>query len=486
MLSRNKGTALHSLLNLFSGAGGVVGLERSGSDYWLYYPTAGGRYIGTLLKSATTLGYTTNLVYYIYSKMPLLSVNQDDGSVVRTGTWVNGDYATAYGGNYSYSLTAGDTCVITTPAATRAVGIRALFGTNTGLAKVTIDGDDTRANRLPTAQQVVDSGAYADTILVANGGTLNPTDRVLDTTAVTGYTGWDVRIIFADDLTPGVHIATITITGYKRAAATAARVYICGLTYNTTSTTVATANIVIDPLLLLTTSGSVCEAVFYVLPTGASTRTYVGVGHGYETQTDLTFTVDGSPSTPADGEIVSGSEIVATRTSDLYHPEIGAGATPIGSNVSIFTLHPVNGLRYDVATTWAMGGDVTNAYPAMLTTAVFMDRGANINTPGVSVTLADDDGSKKANAPSKAAYVWDTDGNYAALFYAPDLTKNVLDYVKALSFQMTIEDITGGFYNKIYQARVVGSTETFVNTDMWEATAYWKIVHLENTNCFPV
>src|SRR5690606_32598678 len=120
---------------------------------------------------------------------------------------------------YRQSSTSGSTVTWTSPTST-AVGIRTVATTNGGLAKVSIDGSATAATMLPTAQQMVDSGKYLAGILVANGGTLNPTDRVLDcyspnAAGTAGYEDlWDVRVGFAEGLSSAAHTVVITATGY--------------------------------------------------------------------------------------------------------------------------------------------------------------------------------------------------------------------------------------------------------------------------------
>lgn len=476
-------TKLQTLLGLFRGSGGNVALQRSGLDYWLHYPIAGELVASFYLDSYTIGAYTANSILAVWAKKLYASVEEDDASVVRTGTWVNLTNAGAYGGDYSYSLTAGDTAVFTTPAGVTAVGVRGCHLTNCGVAKVAIDGDLTRANKLSTAQQLVDAGTLANTVLIANGGTLNPTDRIIN---MYGANNYDTKTIFADDLTAGAHVITLTITGYKQAASSAARVYIAGMLYHAPSTGFDAIGLAIMDVIQIGAGGSVYDYVNLILPDGAVTPAYVGSGHGYENQTSLTFTLDGVASAPADGEVVYGNSIIATRVTDLYHPEIGAGGTPIGASVTTYTIDARYGLKIDAAITWGQGGATTQSYPAMFPVLAFLDRGANIDLRGQSVTLADNNGSFKANAKSKAAYLWDDDGNYGALLYAPDTSKNTLDYVYAPTVSMAIEDRAGGVFNKIYQARVSGATETFVLNDVWQSTAYYYIQYFANTSIFPL
>jgi len=85
-----------------------------------------------------------------------------------TGTWVDGDGESVYGGYYKRSLTAGDKAIYTTPAGTSDIGLRILTSDNAGIAKIVIDGDATIANGCSTAQERVTAGKLAATALVVD------------------------------------------------------------------------------------------------------------------------------------------------------------------------------------------------------------------------------------------------------------------------------------------------------------------------------
>ena len=359
-------TRLQKLLELFTGSGGKVGIERVGTSYWLYSPIQDGRYQGTILTPFTTGAYTDIEINGMSDRIPSLSIKDSNATyATKTGTWTNNiAQALAYGGTYSFTATDGAYITFTTPANVRRVGLRTVNITNAGIVLVSIDGDNTKANLLSTAQQLVDAGTIADTCLVANGGTLNPTDRVIN--QYFNGTNYDKRLVIADNLAAGVHTIVLTYTGYKQAASSAARLYITGLMYNDGTQTVATADIVMDTIQAVGGTASVYEPVQVIIPTGGTTGTYVGGIHGYSTLNTTVITVDGVEVTPADGSITPGDIISFARNSSLYHPDIDAGATEIG--VSITTYYPTarQGLRVTTQTTWSLGGTATTYYPGML------------------------------------------------------------------------------------------------------------------------
>ena len=219
------------LLTAFAGPGGAVGIERSGTKYYLLAPIQSGQYNTTRLETYSFGGTTEYIISQIESRVALLSLEDDDPAAVTAGTWVALTDSRAYGGDYRYSKTANDTLTFTTPANTNIVGARHCSLTNGGVAKVAIDGDLTRATLLPTAQDLVTAGTLASTVLIANGGTLAPTDRILNNY---GANNWDNKVIYCNDLAAGVHTVVITICNYKQAASTDTRVYFGGLMYGAT------------------------------------------------------------------------------------------------------------------------------------------------------------------------------------------------------------------------------------------------------------
>ncbi|MDQ0767991.1 hypothetical protein QF031_000740 [Pseudarthrobacter defluvii] len=97
------------------------------------------------------------------------------------------------------------------------------------------------ADRLDTAQDVVTRGWYANTILVANGSTLNPTDRVMDSySPTTAQNKYAARRVLAADLTAGAHTVKLTVTGYNRIGVSAQRAYVTRFLHSLPSTKLPT------------------------------------------------------------------------------------------------------------------------------------------------------------------------------------------------------------------------------------------------------
>ena len=396
-------------------------------DYSLMQGLGGGRFATWLLRCSTGLGgYDLNQLADCSVGLAMLSVDQEDASVVRAGTW-SGDLAgaLAYDGTYRHSTTAASTLTWTTPVASESVGLRGASATNAGgLAKVTIDGDATIANLLPTAQDVVDSDAFANTILVANGGDLNPTDRVFTQYGTT--LNYDVFTPFASKLADTTHAVVITVTGYQRIGSAGARVYVSGVMYggNTTVPTTSTAEMVSAYQVHdAEFSSAAWEYADQVKPLTSGTLTYVGNIHGYDEQTSLAVTIgdDVAATAFSNGTITESAESMFTivRDSTLHHPD---SATPVATVVTTYRLDR-NGLAVTSEITYLQDVQVGLSY-AMLpangvnSTGDAFDRVAFIG--GKAFTLDGSGDTRFGFSRSAAAWVWPSVGNVAALMWLPD------------------------------------------------------------------
>ncbi|MEO7399037.1 MAG: hypothetical protein ABIW84_10775, partial [Ilumatobacteraceae bacterium] len=341
-------------------------VKRVDADHFNWYQAAGlGRWwnIWFLRPSPAGLpGSKPNQPLRMYNKsldLPYLTLDDTDGSFVYGGTWLASlTQSGTFGGTWRTTSVVGSTVTWTSPAC-QLVILRTVTDVNVGLAKVTIDGSATAANGLPTAAAVVASGAYPSTILVANGGTLNPTDRVFD--------GWssvrksDVFTLFADGMTSGAHTVVMTFTGYANVSGTGTlRMGVSGFSYSDATMNPATPGVtmyvgglsgIYNPIgtyahIGSSTNGGADEISFQTQPAGGGTFTWAGGSHGYESETSSSLTVDGVLTTlTTDGQIVSGATVIFNRVCDLFHPNLGAGNTRYASDEMVYTF-TANGLHF--------------------------------------------------------------------------------------------------------------------------------------------
>jgi hypothetical protein len=464
-------TRLNNLLSAFEGAGDEVGIYRldaATETYWLCQHIGSARYWCVSFLSSTIAGKTLHVLGKSKVQSPFAVLDQTDGSFNYSGTWTHGiSMSGTYGGTYSRTTVAGATATFTSPSNTYRVGLRASTASNAGVCKVAIDGDATRANLLSTAQELVDAGTLANTVLVANGGTLNPTDRVLDQYGA--ILTADVYTPLANDLTPGVHSVVTTCTGYKRAAASDVRLYLSGMDYCTTLLRMSTANTALrDVGESIFNSISVWEYALS-LDSGA----LCGNGHGYESQTTLTIEADGVAQTINNGTKVTGANVTITRTTELFAPAINSGATQVANVTTVYVMHPTSGLKITTTLDWLVSADVTQAYVAMLPVDNSLDKGGNIAEGVTDALLLDDNDSNKVTGQGNFVTAWDTDGVYGVAAYVEDVNNTLLNWSKS-DQDAFIQDRVAGF-NKIYFERVgTTSPEAITGESQWILESYRK------------
>jgi hypothetical protein len=357
------------------------------------------------------------------------SIGSITGSTFTVGTApsasLTGVAATILTG-YRYNPTAGGTASWTTPASTTAIAVGIVTAQNGGLGKVTIDGDATLANLLPTAQQVVDSGRYANTILIANGGTLNPTDRVIDYYRGAAVTNYNVLRALGEGLAAGAHAVVITGSGYQPTGGTGTRIYIDRWASATAATTPTTSGAAMFTAFDMSAGfASAWEYAIECHPVSGSTWTFIGqTAHQYEDQQTLTVYLDDAVATPADGTITVCNSAQIVRTTKLYHPDSGASlASPPIATASVTYRLDRNGLTVTPTITFAVDTVVRTAYvmlpmagPSGIPTKI--DRAALEASAAVYSMTAS--GNRYGFTRSAFGWAWNSTGHAAACIYVPD------------------------------------------------------------------
>lgn len=441
-------------------AAAVTGIWR---DYELIRGIGDGRYVIYELSWAFSNTYLDGLTRLRRCRLasPMLSVVMGDASIVRTGTWssISSDVR-AYNGQYRQSTEVGAYFTFTPPANTTAIGWRGPRISNGGLAKVTIDGSATKANLLPTAQQVVDRGLYANTILVANGGTLNPTDRVL---SCFGSTDYGAMVGIADGLTasdPNVVVATVT--GYTAVGGAGNRLYLSGMSWATAATTIETPSIELVDTYSVHNEATVSSAWEYAdseRPVGSSNAPiFTGSVHGYEQNTSITIYL-GSSATPAtlvDDAITpigNGGEIRVVRESNLYHPDVNGGNTATKTAVTTFTLDRL-GLQVQSVMTYLQPLDVKTAYVMFPLNGVKNPAGgfdrvglSNLPTTLTFTGLTGD--NQYGFSKSGVVWVWQSTGKLAVMLWVPDIYGFTEGWSRNSVAQFSVQDRAGDL-TKIY------------------------------------
>ena len=452
------GRAIPFPLNLFTGGTGVA-IKRSGTDYILYQEFIDreamvlglntGDYAGTVSCHSIKSAYTGKIIHRI-----------DDTEGTTTGSWATTNNATYWGGSRQTATHAGDKITFTLPEYATSLYWK-VATSNAGIMRVSIDGDYTTANLVTTAQQLVDSG-YADAaVLVANGGTLNPTDRCFDPKTNTT----PVDIPMATGLTGG-EVVVLEYTGYKNPTSTATSLIVDAIGVDSPITSSNYVfNVTTENLQPLT--GSVFECAHNLQPDGATGQTWVGNAHGYENQTSLTIYIDNVETVPDDGSYTVASEIRIVRVSEYFHDE--TGATVIANVVTTYTLKST-GLDITTVITWAVGGASGNTRSPMWPLAdTIFDRGA-LELDAVNYTLTANNNSTVGNDLSTMVWCWDQDGTLGALLTVP----------AGQNGNAQIEDRSGSpTVNKIYFDRAAAAL-SFAANDVWTITGNYRLQRFAN------
>ncbi len=415
----------------------------------------------------------------------IIGVNQDAAGVSYSGTWGNNvSNANAYGGNYKQGSNAGSYVQYTTPAA-QWIGGWCISGSNTGLMLVTIDGDNTLANLLPTAQQAVDAGELANTVLVANGGTLNPTDRVWDTSAF--YLAYPTSYLFADTLSNEAHTIRLTVTGYKNVGSSGATVLFAGFAYGNASTHPLDTNGWLMRVGGQTnlTQDARNEISHLAKPTGATH--YGWVGHTADTywswvRDSLTVYVDG-----AEQVMAAGTRYAATQSIQLVsathwrHTEYDGGGTDVATGTLTLTLS-IDGLQVDLPLTWATAGDVQYGYSAMFYCQNFStiwDR-ARLIGDAHDYDLSNDDDAVYGGLQQQMAIAWENGGHWAGMAYVPDPSYSLFNWAFTTGDKVWIKDNIGGFQKWYWNSP--GGAKNYAAAEVWPVRTRYAWIYLDDAD----
>lgn len=459
-------TVYDELLSQFVGTGqaGIYRMDSAGAPgvarYNLLYKTGGGYYLQRLLVGGDNIGDN----HLRISRTALVKlhawVNDNDANLVKSGTWLR-NTPLYWGGGYSRSDTAGAYIEYTTRDEVTEIGI---WGVPAGVHLITIDGDMALANLMGTAQDEVDAERLPDTVLVANGGTLNPTDKVWNS-----FARGNSHHLLADGLTPGVHTLRLTRTGYKQAAASTTWLAIAAFSCWGSNMAFDVAS---DAYFFAVEEQAICvldpasdEMSYIHQPTGTTAAEWLGHTSSLKMKTVRTITVDGAEIAPTNFTSADPVPITVGTTIEISFSCDGRHSELVETNTALVEFkhraHATRGLEIWHRTTWLTAG-TTTGYPAMLTlNPAYFDRARAFDGTDVALSQTTD---YVAKTSSKALMAWKSDGNIGALFYIPDLKMTVNDWLDAGTEHLWISD---GSLQKIYAQKVL--SYTYAQNEAWES-----------------
>jgi len=287
------------------------------------------------------------------------------GSLTKSGSWVTLPSGVAAGAwqatGCPYSVTAGNT--ISGTVTGTAVAIRHFLTSNGGYGIVSIDGDWTKADKLPMFTSIDYDGGFC---------------RLADV-GKRYYTSYcsvpsSQIVCLSDNLTSGSHVITVEVTGTKPAASTEARVWVEAFV-GCNGQTLGSANVYAVPVQWVyhdINSWSAFATVVSWAPAGSSDYQFMGDIHGdgtnsKEVTTSLSWSVDGVDQTAiASGTWVSGHIIRCDHKSTLAHK--ANLATVVANKTRIWTIQA--GRKFPVmcdhTLSWLADGKCHIEYSVML------------------------------------------------------------------------------------------------------------------------
>lgn len=394
----------------------------------------------------------------------------DDAGITYSGSWF--DYSGTGGlAGESFkrsSNAAGEYAEWVSPATTGVVVHTGHISVG-GLSKIYVDGSSTACNGLSTAQDMVDRGWYANTILVANGGTLDPDDRVINHSrdGYEAYGGIPRGHLVAYGLSNTTHTVRIECTGYDGLffAAGSPRTYLWGFGVITEPDTAGADEWIFregarvlsaDPSLK--PSRMTQEYAIRWTPDVLETSDWSGQSHLNENFVSLAVTQNTS------------SQFQLTRNTQFTHPE---GVGTYCDAETVFTWGQ-GGLRIDNTFTWTQVAYMTTAYLAMQTmysgehyeyTSLEKLRGSAERS-----TETIDNNDDVEHLVGEARTMWMYGGNFVAALRVTD------DHVIGAESRIWDRTRTNDEgYDKTYIARHVSASNVPVAVnEVWNSTAYHR------------
>ena len=288
------------------------------------------------------------------------------GSLTKTGLWTTSPTGVSTGAfqatGASYSQTSGDT--ISGDITGTVAAIRYFLTSNGGYAVVSIDGDFTRANKLP----VFTKANYDDGLCRAgdvgrryySSYAAAPTSEIL---------------CIATDLAPGAHRIVVEVTGTKPAASSGTRAWVEGFS-GCNGQTLGSANVHAVPVQWVyhdLASWSAFDSIISWAPTGSVDYQFLGNIHGDGTQSKEvstvgpTWTIGVTDVTAlAAGTWASGPVIRCDHTSTLAHKVNTAVAVATRTRRWILAPSRKLPIMCDSSIAWSSAGVVNIEYPVML------------------------------------------------------------------------------------------------------------------------
>ena len=353
------------------------------NEFTLFAPVSNSTrdYFAALFSNSSARSSAVLSLFAMFLARPGLSVPH--GSCTRVGSWTNDVSTSSDSGGYRYSTTAGDTISASVTGST--VGAFVFCATNGGYAVVSIDGSYTAANLLPEFAAT----DYANGLCRAE----DVGRRYVQCYAASGRTD---GFAFADNLSTGTHTVTIEVCGTKRAAASAARVYVESIIGCASGDTIGTTNVKMLPVLEINNQASSWSAHEWVVewaPAGSSDYQFIGDTHAdgtlsKEVTTSWALYCDATDQTAMSaGTYQSASRITIRHVSTVAHKaDLNTAVLTKNRTYTIASNRDLP-LMVQCAVTWSATGNARTEYPVMLPVGSTVNQLRTMSLPFTTVEI---------------------------------------------------------------------------------------------------
>lgn len=400
-------------------------------------------------------------------------------NATRLGSWTLNSANTQYGSAYRSSTSINGYAQFKTTGPCTTIGVYDVATSSaSGFLKVLIDNNSSLANMLPTAQDFINNGTLSSSSLIANGGVLHPTDRllygknpgsnsILPVHSDLNYFTSSRRLIIANNLPLDTHVVKFIITPYSAINNSTKTVRLTGIWFNDTSVNITKPGVSFEPItnpeLISTNSDN--NFAFSFVPQGFNVNQAEWLGHsGSQFKTSTSMYKDGNLllNVPQGDYTNLCNEFKFNIIGYCKHSAIGKVAYYTQS----YTFTAKDGVKVNTTFVWSYPGTATGYLPQLS-----VNEPVNVATAweaNQNYILTNDDESYEYNQNATSGYIWNPITNWAILCAIGD-TCNLL-----------IQDRSGGIINKLYFRRY-NQTPVYPN-DTIQVEAVYKFKKFDNAN----
>lgn len=379
-------------------------------------------------KPWTTNGSGAAEIGQSYYQVQLLG-GMKSKQAIRSGSWAWVEDASKFGSGYLNGSSG--SIMFKTSSNTTRIGVYDMPVSASGIVVVEIDGNKNLANHLPQVSELISNGTLSSSVLISQGGTLNPTDRIYyqkstaGTSIVTAHeSGLDNmlsqnrKVRIASNLPPGVHLVKFILSGYPARGYDNHHFRISGIWFDDTLTRIGYPGVGFEfkSIQDIHCPSSDNNFAFRYRPSGASSAdAYEWLGHQNGTQLK-----SGNGVLKLDGIFVSDLPMgIIRKAHEMFMEVNGKLKHPLEINqtafyTQVYRILPQEGIQCETHLQWTSDGHITMGYIPQMAVYEPMNR-ATVLEAQQSYTLNENNDANKYNRVGTAGYIWSSQSNWAIL-----------------------------------------------------------------------